>query len=36
MLIGAHVIVYSNDAIADRVFFRDVLGFRRWTPVTVG
>jgi catechol 2,3-dioxygenase-like lactoylglutathione lyase family enzyme len=27
MLIGAHVIVYSNDATADRAFFRDVLGF---------
>jgi hypothetical protein len=24
---GAHVIVYSKDAGADRVFFRDVLGF---------
>jgi catechol 2,3-dioxygenase-like lactoylglutathione lyase family enzyme len=24
---GAHVIVYSKDAEADRVFFRDVLGF---------
>jgi catechol 2,3-dioxygenase-like lactoylglutathione lyase family enzyme len=24
---GAHVIVYSKDAAADRVFFRDVLGF---------
>src|SRR5580692_748616 len=27
MLSGAHVIVYSKDAEADRVFFRDVLGF---------
>jgi hypothetical protein len=26
MIFGAHVIVYSTDAIADRVFFRDVLG----------
>jgi hypothetical protein len=26
MLTGAHVIVYSKDAEADRVFFRDVLG----------
>jgi catechol 2,3-dioxygenase-like lactoylglutathione lyase family enzyme len=25
MIFGAHVIVYSNDADADRVFFRDVL-----------
>jgi catechol 2,3-dioxygenase-like lactoylglutathione lyase family enzyme len=24
---GAHVIVYSTDADADRAFFRDVLGF---------
>jgi len=28
MIIGAHVIVYSQDAEADRVFFRDVLGFK--------
>ena len=27
MIFGAHVIVYSQDAEADRVFFRDVLGF---------
>ncbi len=27
MIIGAHVIVYSKDAEADRAFFRDVLGF---------
>src|ERR1700674_1149179 len=27
MLIGAHVIVYSQDATADRAFFADVLGF---------
>ena len=26
MLSGAHVIVYSRDAEADRAFFRDVLG----------
>jgi hypothetical protein len=26
MIIGAHVIVYSKDAEADRAFFRDVLG----------
>jgi catechol 2,3-dioxygenase-like lactoylglutathione lyase family enzyme len=25
---GAHVIVYSKDAEADRAFFRDVLGFK--------
>jgi catechol 2,3-dioxygenase-like lactoylglutathione lyase family enzyme len=28
MLFGAHVIVYSKNAEADRVFFRDVLGFK--------
>ena len=27
MITGAHVIVYSRDADADRAFFRDVLGF---------
>src|SRR5213594_3430201 len=27
MVFGAHVIVYSKDAIADRAFFREVLGF---------
>jgi catechol 2,3-dioxygenase-like lactoylglutathione lyase family enzyme len=27
MIVGAHVIVYSKDAEADRAFFRDVLGF---------
>jgi len=27
MIFGAHVIVYSTDAEADRAFFRDVLGF---------
>ena len=27
MIFGAHVIVYSKDAEADRDFFRDVLGF---------
>jgi catechol 2,3-dioxygenase-like lactoylglutathione lyase family enzyme len=27
MLTGAHAIVYSTDADADRAFFRDVLGF---------
>ena len=26
MIVGAHVIVYSKDATADRLFFRDVLG----------
>ncbi len=28
MISGAHVVVYSKDAEADRVFFRDVLGFK--------
>jgi catechol 2,3-dioxygenase-like lactoylglutathione lyase family enzyme len=28
MISGAHVIVCSKDAEADRVFFRDVLGFK--------
>jgi len=27
MIFGAHVIVYSKDATADRAFLRDVLGF---------
>jgi len=27
MISGAHIIVYSNDAEADRAFFRDTLGF---------
>ena len=27
MIHGAHVVVYSRDAEADKVFFRDVLGF---------
>jgi catechol 2,3-dioxygenase-like lactoylglutathione lyase family enzyme len=28
MISGAHVIVYSKNAQADRAFFRDVLGFK--------
>lgn len=28
MITGAHVILYSTDAEADRAFIRDVLGFR--------
>jgi catechol 2,3-dioxygenase-like lactoylglutathione lyase family enzyme len=28
MLTGAHVVIYSRDAEADRAFFRDILGFR--------
>jgi catechol 2,3-dioxygenase-like lactoylglutathione lyase family enzyme len=27
MINGAHVIIYSKDADADRAFFKDVLGF---------
>jgi catechol 2,3-dioxygenase-like lactoylglutathione lyase family enzyme len=27
MIFGAHVIIYSRDASADRAFFRDVLGY---------
>jgi catechol 2,3-dioxygenase-like lactoylglutathione lyase family enzyme len=27
MIYGAHIIVYSKDAAADRAFLRDVLGF---------
>jgi catechol 2,3-dioxygenase-like lactoylglutathione lyase family enzyme len=27
MISGAHVIVYSKDADADRTFFKDILGF---------
>jgi catechol 2,3-dioxygenase-like lactoylglutathione lyase family enzyme len=28
MIIGAHVLLYSDNPAADRAFFRDVLGFR--------
>ena len=28
MIFGAHVIIYSKDAEADRIFFRDILGFK--------
>jgi catechol 2,3-dioxygenase-like lactoylglutathione lyase family enzyme len=28
MIYGAHVIVYSKDAEADRAFFREILGFK--------
>lgn len=28
MILGSHFLLYSKDAGADRVFFRDVLGFR--------
>jgi catechol 2,3-dioxygenase-like lactoylglutathione lyase family enzyme len=28
MINGAHILIYSKDPVADRAFFRDVLGFR--------
>lgn len=28
MISGAHVVIYTKDAEADRAFFRDVLGFK--------
>jgi catechol 2,3-dioxygenase-like lactoylglutathione lyase family enzyme len=28
MISGAHIVVYSNNAEADRAFFRDVLGLK--------
>ena len=28
MISGAHVVIYSKDAEADRAFFRDVLGLK--------
>ena len=28
MISGAHVVIYSNNAEADRAFFRDILGFK--------
>jgi len=28
MISGAHIVLYSKDAEADRTFFRDVLGFK--------
>ena len=28
MINGAHIIIYSKDADADRTFFKDVLGFK--------
>lgn len=27
MIFGAHIVIYSRDASADRAFFRDVLGY---------
>jgi catechol 2,3-dioxygenase-like lactoylglutathione lyase family enzyme len=28
MIFGAHVVLYSKDADADRAFFRDILGLK--------
>ena len=28
MISGAHIVLYSKDAEADRAFFRDLLGFK--------
>jgi catechol 2,3-dioxygenase-like lactoylglutathione lyase family enzyme len=28
MIFGAHIVLYTTDAEADRAFFRDVLGFK--------
>ena len=28
MISGAHIVLYSKDAEADRAFFRDILGFK--------
>ena len=36
MIFGAHVIVYSKDATADRAFLREVLGLSSVTPATDG
>jgi catechol 2,3-dioxygenase-like lactoylglutathione lyase family enzyme len=33
---GAHVLLYSDKPEADRAFFRDILGFRQWTPAAAG
>jgi catechol 2,3-dioxygenase-like lactoylglutathione lyase family enzyme len=33
MIFGAHIVIYSTDAEADRAFFRDVLGL---TPIDAG
>ncbi len=35
MIIGAHTIIFSRDAEADRAFFRDVLGWR-WVDASDG
>jgi hypothetical protein len=35
MINGAHIIIYSTDAEADRIFIRDVLGFK-WVDAGEG
>ena len=32
MISGAHIVVYSKNAEADRAFFRDILGFKSIAP----
>lgn len=36
MINGAHVIIYSKEAEADRSFFKDVLGFHSVDAVVAG
>ena len=36
MISGAHIVVYSKNADADRAFFRDVLQFGMSTPAVAG
>jgi hypothetical protein len=36
MINGCHVIIYSQNAEADRAFFRDVLSFPRSMPAGNG
>ena len=36
MISGAHVVIYSKNAEADRAFLRDVIGFKSVDAVTAG
>jgi hypothetical protein len=36
MISGAHMIIYSTDADADRAFFRMFFGFRQSMPARAG
>jgi hypothetical protein len=36
MIFGAHVVLYSKDAAADRAFCRDALDLPLWTLATDG